>query len=144
MRDPSRQGGFAACLTGSWSCRRSPSRWFIVAGETVSIHASYRIAAAPQLNCNRVRHMTRLVLKCDGIPSQIGNNAAEAIAQEFREHRPWYANVRCTFDGRALVLDAQSDSDIDGSALVDEFSDCLSAYIVEPFDGTITVQSVAA
>jgi hypothetical protein len=40
------------------------------------------------------------------------------------------------------VLEAENDFDARGLALLDEFSDCLSAYIVEPFDGRIEIESV--
>ena len=77
------------------------------------------------------------------MPSGAGAQAAQDITEEFREHRPWYRNVACTWDGSRLLLRAESDNDDDGLALSDEFSDCLSAYIAEPFDGNIRVESVS-
>jgi len=39
-------------------------------------------------------------------------------------------------------LQAENDFDSEGLALMDEFSDCLSAYIAEPFDGEIKLESL--
>ena len=41
-----------------------------------------------------------------------------------------------------MVLQAENDADSNGLALSDEFSDCISAYIAELFDGEIKVESV--
>ena len=41
-----------------------------------------------------------------------------------------------------IFLQGESDVDSAGDALMDEFSDCLSAYIAEPFDGQIDGLSV--
>ena len=87
--------------------------------------------------------MYKLLLSCSGVPLSSGPAAATDITREFAEHRPWYRNVRCTFDGTKLLLEAESDVDDDGLALNDEFSDCLAAYIREPFDGDIRVESVS-
>lgn len=86
--------------------------------------------------------MFRIVLACYGVPHAVGTEAATDITGEFAEHRPWHKNVRCTWDGSRLVLEAENDFDSDGSALKDEFSDCLSAYIAELFDGEIKVESI--
>lgn len=86
--------------------------------------------------------MINILLSCSGVPAPVGEEAAHDIAQEFREHRPWYANVSCRWDGSRLLLSADSDVDQDGSALCDEFSDCLAAYIAAPFAGRIRVESV--
>jgi hypothetical protein len=88
--------------------------------------------------------MFKLLLSCTGVPASAGPAAAIDITREFAIHRPWYKNVRCTFDGSKLLLEAESDVDNDGLALNDEFSDCLSAYIREPFDGEIRVESVSS
>ena len=77
------------------------------------------------------------------MPSSAGPQAAQDITTEFREHRPWWRNAQCTWDGSRLLLQAENENDDDGLALRDEFSDCLSAYIAEPFDGDIRVESVS-
>ena len=70
--------------------------------------------------------------------------AARDIASEFVDHRPWYRNVACNWDGSRLVLAAENDVDSDGRALLDEFSDSLAAYVAEPFDGRLYVESVTS
>ena len=86
--------------------------------------------------------MYRIVLACYGVPESAGAEAASDIAKEFAEHRFWYSNVSCTWNGARLVLQADSDVDSNGLALLDEFSDCTSAYIKELFDGEIKVESI--
>ena len=68
-------------------------------------------------------------------------NAAHDIAKEFVQ-RPWQKNVTCVWDGTALTLQAENDYDENGHALMDEFSDDISACISEAFDGDIEVLSV--
>ena len=46
------------------------------------------------------------------------------------------------WNGVALLLTAENDYDSDGRALMDEFSDAISACIAEGFDGDIRVASV--
>jgi hypothetical protein len=82
-----------------------------------------------------------VVLSCTGIPKEAGAEAATDIAREFSQHRTWHQNVSCTWDGSKLLLTAENDHDPDGLALRDEFSDCISAYIAEGFDGSIRVES---
>ena len=77
------------------------------------------------------------------MPVSAGARAAQDITKEFAEHRPWYRNAKCTWDGSRLLLQADNENDGDGLALSDEFSDCLSAYITEPFDGEIRVESIS-
>jgi hypothetical protein len=86
--------------------------------------------------------MYRIVLGCYGVPEAAGSEAAADITAEFAEHRQWYKNVRCTWDGVRLFLQGDSDVDSDGCALIDEFSDCIAAYIKELFDGEIKVESI--
>jgi len=86
--------------------------------------------------------MYRIVLACYGVPESAGVEAAKDITVEFEDHRTWYSDVVCTWDGVRLVLQADSDVDSDGIALLDEFSDCTAAYIEELFDGEIKVESV--
>lgn len=86
--------------------------------------------------------MYRVVLACGGIPKSAGAEAATDIAKEFAEHRPWHTNVSCTWDGSRLILSADNDYDRDGLASMDEFSDCLAAYIAEGFDEEIQIESI--
>jgi hypothetical protein len=83
----------------------------------------------------------RIILACLGIPPHLVPEGAIDIAKEFT-HRPWHQNVRCAWDGAALILQAENDYDEDGRALMDEFSDSISAYISEPFAGDIDVRSI--
>lgn len=85
--------------------------------------------------------MYRIVLICKGVPKNVGETGAREITDEFR-HRPWNKNLTCVWDGFKLILQADSECDSDGLALVDEFSDAISACIHEGFDGDIEVQSV--
>ena len=75
------------------------------------------------------------------MPPSVGNEAAIDIKKEFG-HRPWHQNVQCVWNGAALLLTAENDYDSDGRALMDEFSDAISACIAEGFDGDIRVASV--
>ena len=77
--------------------------------------------------------MYRVVLECSDVPP--------LIESEFREHRPHHQNVNCTFESGRLVLVAENNFDADGRALMDEFSDCISAYIATPFDGDLRLVS---
>lgn len=86
--------------------------------------------------------MTRITLSCTGVPRAAGAEAARDIAGEFRDHRTWYSDVRCHWDGTRLILEATSDADQSGLALMDEFADCIAAYVVELFDGQIRVESL--
>lgn len=88
--------------------------------------------------------MHRIVLECSGAPTAEGDEAATDIEREFREHRPYHRDVRYTFEDGKLVLQADNDFDPDGLTLMDEFSDCISAYIATPFDGDIRLVSSAA
>lgn len=87
--------------------------------------------------------MFRVVLACYGVPEAAGAEAATDITAEFADGRPWHSNVICTWYGSRLVLQADNDFDSEGLALMDEFSDCIAAYIEEPFDGEIKVESVS-
>jgi len=86
--------------------------------------------------------MYRIVLTCSGVPIDEGAEAASDITNGFRVHRAWHNNVSCQWDGAQLILQAENDFDSQGLALQDEFSDCLSAYIVKPFDGQICIHSM--
>jgi hypothetical protein len=86
--------------------------------------------------------MYKVVLSCGGVPEAAGAEAAADITKEFAEHRTWHKNALCTWDGSRLILSAENDYDSEGLALMDEFSDCISAYITEGFDGGIKVESI--
>jgi hypothetical protein len=85
--------------------------------------------------------MNRIVVECLGVPVDEGDEAAADIEREFREHRPHHQNVRCTFENGRLVLRGENAFDPDGLALLDEFSDCISAYVATLFDGELRVVS---
>ena len=70
--------------------------------------------------------MFRIVLTCDGLPKDIGAQAATDISEEFA-HRPWHRNAECHWDGERLTLQADNDYDSNGDALLDEFSDAVVA-----------------
>jgi hypothetical protein len=94
------------------------------------------------LRYTRLTHMYRIVLACKGVPAEVGALAAHHIIEEFT-HRPWHQNVRCEWDGSRLILQADNDFDSTGLALLDEFSDAISASIADGFDGGIDVVSVS-
>jgi hypothetical protein len=81
--------------------------------------------------------MFRVTLACGGVPLSAGRTTARDIQREFAEHRQHHQNVTCVFTNGELVLSAENDFDPEGLALMDEFSDCISAYITELFDGRI-------
>jgi hypothetical protein len=83
----------------------------------------------------------RIVLSCDGVPVEAGQQAANDITEEFR-HRPWHENVECRWNGVSLFLSAENDFDAQGLALTDEFSDAIAACIADGFDGRIRVVSI--
>jgi hypothetical protein len=88
-------------------------------------------------------HMYRIVLGCKGIPANAGAAGARDIFEELTR-RPWHKNVTCVWDGAGLILQADNDFDSNGLALVDEFSDAISACIKDGFDGGIEVLSVTS
>ena len=73
--------------------------------------------------------MFRITIECIDVPSNVGPSGAADIEQEFREHRPWWGQPRCTYSDGSISLTATSDVDSDGKALLDEFGDCLTAYL---------------
>ena len=86
--------------------------------------------------------MYRAQLACSGVAESEGHEGALDIAHEFSEHRPHFENVRCTYESGVLSLSAEIDFDSDGRALMDEFSDCIAAYLASPFDGSIRIVEV--
>jgi len=85
--------------------------------------------------------MYKVVLECSGVPIDEGDAAALDITREFSEHRLHHRNATCSFADGILTLVAENDFDPKGLALMDEFSDCLSAYISRHVDGDIRVKS---
>jgi hypothetical protein len=83
----------------------------------------------------------RIILACKGVPVHAGARAARDITEEFN-HRRWHQKVRCEWDGSRLVLQVENDFDSTGLAVLDEFSDAISASIEGGFDGDIEVVSV--
>lgn len=86
--------------------------------------------------------MYRITLEFDRVPAKRGEEAARDITEEFRLHYPHEHNVVCTFDGDKLKLVAENDYDPKGFNLIDEFSDSISAYVGNLFDGEMTLVSV--
>ena len=87
--------------------------------------------------------MYRIVLKCRGIPANEGPSGAENIQEEFTQ-RPWHTSAKCEWSGSELILQAENDHDSNGQALMDEFSDAISACISDAGDGGVEVVSVTA
>ena len=83
----------------------------------------------------------RVTLACDGIPANEAPQAATDIADEFHK-RAQHQNVTCKWDGHSLLLQAENDFDDQGLALLDEFSDAISACVRTPFDGDIRIVSI--
>jgi hypothetical protein len=86
--------------------------------------------------------MYRITLECYGVPPTAGEEAARDITEAFRLHYPHEHNVVCTFENRKLKLVAENDYDPEGLNLMDEFSDNISAYIAEPFEGDLQLVSI--
>jgi hypothetical protein len=85
--------------------------------------------------------MYRVTLICKGVPTQLGQAGAIDVTEEFT-HRPWHQNVLCEWNGQELLLHAESDWDVDGKALLDEFSDAISACIAGTFGYGLEVKSI--
>jgi hypothetical protein len=87
-------------------------------------------------------NMYRIVLACKGVPADVGAAGARDISEEFKR-RPWHQHVTCEWNGSQLILQADNDFDPSGRALVDEYSDAISAYISVGFDGDTEIVSAA-
>ena len=85
--------------------------------------------------------MYRVTVECQEVAQWLGDEAAADIEREFREHRTWHYNPGCSFAAGILALTVENDFDADGSATLDEFADCIVAYIGE--HGPIRVAGVA-
>jgi len=81
--------------------------------------------------------MLRVVLVCDGVAEAEGLEAASDIAREFNEQRgPRYQHAACLFEAGTLWLSCENDGwDADGLNLMDEFSDCICAYLKSSPEG---------
>ncbi len=86
--------------------------------------------------------MYRITIICEGLSSEDGKEASEDFVQEFREHREWHKNPQCYWDGSVLKLIVENDFDNDGQATLDEFGDCLAAYVTDYSDCTFQIESV--
>lgn len=84
--------------------------------------------------------MFKIKLSCCGIDAKAGETAAREIQSEFRHHRRWHHDVLCRFEEGRLILEGKNDFDKTGLALLDEFGDCLSAYLEK--HGKVRVLSV--
>jgi hypothetical protein len=71
----------------------------------------------------------KIKLSTGDIDPAFGQTAATDIQNAFREHRGWHQDVACQYEDGKLVLTALNDFDDNGYALLDEFSDCLSAFL---------------
>lgn len=89
-----------------------------------------------------VNCMYGITLVCKCLSNQAGEDAAVNIIQEFKENRQWHENVMCSWNGSELKLVAENDFDTDGQALLDEFSDFISACVIDYFDSKIEIESV--
>lgn len=87
--------------------------------------------------------MYHVILACKGVPAALGAAGALDVAEEFT-HRPWQQNVRCEWDGQELLLFAENDWDADAKALLDEFSDAISACIPGTFGYGIEIRSISS
>jgi hypothetical protein len=73
--------------------------------------------------------MFKIILSAGGIDPAFGHSAATDIQDEFRDHRQSHQHVTCQYEDGKLLLTAVNDFDVNGLAVLDEFSDCLSAFL---------------
>lgn len=85
--------------------------------------------------------MFRVTVNCEGIAPTDWPDALADVAEEFRS-RPWYKIIDCHWDDNTLVLVADSDTDDDGEALADEFSDTIAACALGKPGYRVRIQSV--
>ncbi len=86
--------------------------------------------------------MYRVTLICSGLPPAAGPEAAVDIAKEFAEYRRWHSRVTCEWKGALLILRSDNNFDTNGLATLDEFGDCISAYVSDPGESHIEIESV--
>ena len=82
----------------------------------------------------------RVVIECSGAPAEAGALGAAEITADFSK-RHWHRDGECRWDGKRLTLSVEDDFDPIGLALMDEFSDEISACIKERFDGDLRLVS---
>jgi hypothetical protein len=87
--------------------------------------------------------MFRVTLICDGLPAAVGEEAAGDIAKEFADSRHWHSRVTCDWDGAHLVLRSENDFDGTGQATLDEFGDCLAAYVTNYEGSSVRIEPVS-
>jgi hypothetical protein len=56
-----------------------------------------------EVNADTIGKRYRIELVCDGVPPNVGSEAAIHIKDEFG-HRPWHENVQCVWNRVALIL----------------------------------------
>jgi hypothetical protein len=78
----------------------------------------------------------RITLRC-ACPPHLGPELAQDIQAAFHQSYPHEFDVACQYQNGALLLSSTSDYDPKGLNLGDEFSDLISAYCAESFDGEI-------
>jgi hypothetical protein len=86
--------------------------------------------------------MFRVTLICSGLPLASGQEAALDISREFAEHRTWHARVTCEWDGTRLILISENDFDSTGQATLDEFGDCIAAFVPDPGESEIVIAAI--
>jgi hypothetical protein len=77
-----------------------------------------------------------MMVACDGMPGDRGLQAVTDVAEEFT-HRPWCRNVECKWKDGVLLISAENDNDPKLFALMDEFSDAISACLAADFGYSI-------
>ena len=78
----------------------------------------------------------RVTLSC-ACPAHIGPELAGDLQTEFRDNYPHEHEVTCTYEDGKLLLASTNEYNPDGLNLMDEFSDMITAYSPEHFDGDI-------
>ena len=72
--------------------------------------------------------MFRIAVTCSGLTEAEGSGVVADVFEEFG-HRPWHAEVECSWSAGMLSLSASNDYDRTGLALFDEFSDAILACV---------------
>jgi len=87
--------------------------------------------------------MYRVKLRIEGVPPEVGPQAASDIAEGFKE-RPWHDTAICTYDEGGLMFISENDFDFNGLVTVDELSDEFSANVRMTWehDGNLRIVSV--
>ena len=114
-----------------------------VARSAVGCAAWLRSSRRHETLSHRIPRMFRVTLVCSGLAATSGEEAAVDIAREFAEHRTWHTRVTCEWDGTRLILVSVNDFDQTGQATLDEFGDCVAAYVSDPRESEIAIASVS-